>query len=207
MSFKKTWEVMLLFLFIAGMCVTGCVRVHVSLPSSYGLNDLPPPVPGPVTHQLTVWRHSAASISEGEADAILQYASTIAQTNDQCELTLIRDTTNNIPTFDGLNGGVVSTDFDLVSATALPGIKVMKDVQWCDVPGPFAGCAELPGDSFVVERLSGSSHTEMEGVLWLHEFGHTKNNYHRSDLTAVMNPGINTNHDRINSLECRRYKN
>jgi hypothetical protein len=44
-----------------------------------------------------------------------------------------------------------------------------------------------------------------EGILWAHEYGHTKNLQHRNDDDAVMNPIIGPTHLKVNVGECNAY--
>jgi hypothetical protein len=44
-----------------------------------------------------------------------------------------------------------------------------------------------------------------EAILWLHEYGHTKNLKHRNDSNAVMNLNIEPAHLNISSNECSVY--
>jgi hypothetical protein len=42
----------------------------------------------------------------------------------------------------------------------------------------------------------------VEGILWAHEFGHTKGLNHRPDANALMNPTAATGHTVVNESEC-----
>jgi hypothetical protein len=96
--------------------------------------------------------------------------------------------------------GIINSKADFDKIIALPGfVKVVNQINWC---GGFLsgirGCAPIPGNSMVVVRMD----TNLEGILWLHEFGHTKGNRHRDSDTAVMYYALGPNRTRLSNEEC-----
>jgi hypothetical protein len=108
--------------------------------------------------------------------------------------------------FTSGNGSINSqTDFDRIMG--LPGhVKVVNQINWCGTIKPnVIGCAPTPAtpNSQVVVRYTPSQ----EGILWLHEYGHTRGLSHRNnDPNAVMNGLIAPTRLWVNSSECTAYK-
>ena len=166
------------------------------------------------TIPLRIKKHKSVVLTEEEASKILEHATDVAKHEDQCNLKLERDGEGDIEKFtwpqEGETPGVISSRFDFEIVTGLPGVKVVQDVQWCDRPGPFMGCAELPGEALAVEMYRDET-GDMEpfydllGVLWLHEVGHNKNNTHRLHPPGVMHPQIFQEHKELTPNECANY--
>ncbi|GJL61063.1 MAG: hypothetical protein NPIRA03_39200 [Nitrospirales bacterium] len=230
MKIAPAFNLFLFTLFLGTILTTnGCVRVHVhvdvledsnlqcsSCPTTSHEPPRQEPDLGPEKKiSLKIKKHELVELTEDEALGILEQATKVAKTDGQCNLQLVRDGEGEIENFtwlqDGEKVGVVSSDFDFAIITHLPGVKVVKDVQWCDRPGPWIGCAELPGDALAVEMLREKEGEQKPfyqtlGVLWLHEYGHNKGNYHRLNSTAVMHPQIFSEHSALTSTECGNFK-
>ena len=88
--------------------------------------------------------------------------------------------------------GVICSYFDLDKVWNIyppEGIKLVSNVRFCEGKlGPWSGCAQKSGRSMAVERPE-DNNEEYEAVLWLHEFGHTK------DLCHTDDPYCGLNHD------------
>ncbi len=99
--------------------------------------------------------------------------------------------------------GVINSAADFQQALNQPGfVKVVNQINWCGAILPnVIGCAPVPGNSMVVVRFTAAR----EGILWAHEYGHTKGLSHRNDPNAVMNPVIGPTRLRVNSAECTAY--
>ncbi len=90
------------------------------------------------------------------------------------------------------------------------GIKIVRDILWCQATKfNWAGCAQFPGSGG--QAIAVIRHPqkvmELEGILWLHEFGHTKNLHHTpnvlsKDPNAVMRPGVKKSKTKLNRKEC-----
>jgi hypothetical protein len=158
-------------------------------------------------HRLRVSRFTSASISNAEADAILASATTVLQTNDgpgdvACPVALSRE--GDVTVFTAGDGSIDSSaEFDAV--IALPGyVMVVNQINWCGALIPnVIGCAPVPGGSLSVVRFTPS----LEGILWAHEFGHTKGLSHRNDdSNAVMNGTIGSTRRRITAGESTAFR-
>ncbi len=124
------------------------------------------------------------------------------------------------------------TDLQAVwNADPAEGVKVVHNVRYCGgiregdpetgTLGPtLIGCAHLPGRSMAVERLNNESlegiqleGNSIEGILWPHEFGHTKGLYHpaqscalNNDPQALMLPEIWTANTKLSGQECFGFR-
>jgi hypothetical protein len=160
-----------------------------------------------VNHDLQIQRYTNTNLTNAEADQILADASTILQTNDggadvECEVSFSRD--GDVTAFNTGDGSVDSSA-EFNTMLALSGyVAVVNQINWCGALIPnVIGCAPVPGSSMVVVRYIPSQ----EGILWAHEYGHTKGLPHRNvDPNAVMNGIINSTHRRINSEECTAFR-
>lgn len=165
---------------------------------------------GPHAHQLSVRRHNTANISNAEADNILAAATNLLRTdsgaNDvPCQVNLRR--VNDVSVFTQGDGSVDSqAEFDAL--IALRGrIKVVNVINFCSERQPgILGCAPMPGNSQLVVRTD----PNIEGVVWAHEFGHTRGLPHRANtpgnVGAVMFPIALADNVRINQSECSAFR-
>lgn len=169
---------------------------------------VPPASPAPAVkvYQLQVSRYATASLDEARADLILKDGSAALQTKDSpedmvCPVELRR--AGDVTTFTAGNG-VVNSEADYKAILALPGqVKVVNQINWCGAFSPnIIGCAPTPGNSLIVVRDASGE----EGILWDHEFGHTRGLVHRNEPTAMMNAVIGIDHRIINEAECKAYQ-
>ena len=182
--------------------VMGCKKNSPSPPPS---PPPPPPSPQAVIHQLQVNHHTAIPITEAEADQILGDGTNVIQTGNgpgdvPCAVELVR--TGGIGTFPAPR--FINSSADMDAAELLPGqVQVVDQINWCGGFSPnIIGCASVPGNSLVVVRFN----PNLEGILWLHEFGHNKGRNHRNDQNAVMAPSIGTTRTHVNAVECAAYE-
>lgn len=160
-----------------------------------------------ITHELEIDRYTTSSLTNAQADSILADATTVLNTNDgdgdvACRVELVRK--GDVSVFTTGDGSIDSgSEFSTI--LALPGyVAVVNQINWCGSLIPnVIGCAPVPGASMAVVRFTPS----LEGILWAHEFGHTKGLSHRnSDPNAVMNGVINSSRLRITSDECSAFR-
>lgn len=145
-------------------------------------------------------------LSNQRATQILKDGTEILQTNDgpgdvACKVRLVRD--GNVTTFTSGDGSIDSSA-EFSTVLGLPGyVKVVRAINWCGglIPGVI-GCAPVPGSSFAVVRFI----PNLEGILWIHEYGHTKGLNHRNDSDAVMNGTISNTRVKVTSTECTAYR-
>ena len=160
----------------------------------------------PLQRALAVTRFSTSTLDDATADRVLAQASQIIS-NNACSLSLSRS--GAVSTFTAAKGTVI-TPGDYKNVCAQPGyIHIVNLLHWCDGTTDALGCSDTPGRCMVVVRWTppasvDPNHVE-EGILWAHEYGHTKNLQHRDDDDAVMNPVIGPNHVKINGSECAAY--
>jgi hypothetical protein len=157
---------------------------------------------------LRVARYTTATLSDANADTILQAASNVLQTDDDgagpndvaCLMQFTRQ--GRVTAFDDGDGSIDSAaDFNAV--IALPGVvKVVNQINWCSAIGfNIIGCAPTPGSSLVVVRFTANQ----EGILWAHEYGHTRGLPHNTATTAIMNPTIATTRTMVTPSECATF--
>ena len=197
--FSVSW--ILCFTLLGAM---GCNKNSSSPPTP---TPTPTPIPDPpaVMHQLQVNHHTAIPITEAEADQILGDGTNVVQTNNgpgdvPCAVKLQR--TGGIGTFPAPR--FINSSADMDAALLLPGqVQVVDQINWCGSFSPnIIGCAPVPGDSLVVVRFNPT----LEGILWLHEFGHNKGRNHRDHPNAVMAPSIGDTRTHVNAAECAAYE-
>lgn len=160
-----------------------------------------------VTYEIAIDRYRTASLTNAEADSILADGSEVLQTNDgegdtTCKVSLVRS--GDVSVFTTGDGSVDSSG-EFSTILALPGyVAVVNQINWCGALIPnVIGCAPVPGNSMAVVRYTSS----MEGILWAHEFGHTKGLGHRNnDPNAVMNGIIGITRERVTGDECDAFR-
>jgi hypothetical protein len=161
--------------------------------------------------QLKVARHAQAQISTIEAETALDQGSKVLQAKDgpgdtACNVTF--SLAGQITVFDDPIPSEIDTPEDFVRICSSPGyVHVVNIINTCDgltLPG-IRGCSETPGKCIVVVRMINTVPTDKEGLLWAHEFGHTKGLPHRSDETALMNPYLGPTERQVNTVECSAF--
>lgn len=163
---------------------------------------------GLVAHRLEVVRHTLTTIDGTRADAVLSDGAGIARSADgpddvACGIDLLRS--GELGTFT-TGTGIINSGVDFDAVRQLPGyVKVVNQINWCGgfQPG-IIGCAPVPGDSMVVVRHEPAG---QEGILWLHEFAHTKGRHHRDDPDAVMYFAVGDTRRELDADECQALEN
>ena len=98
---------------------------------------------------------------------------------------------------------VSQADFNTING--LPGrVKVVNQINWCGGLKPnVIGCAPVPGNSQIVVRFIANQ----EGILWAHEYGHTRGLNHVAGATSIMNGTISTTHTTLTQNEGDSFDN
>ena len=164
--------------------------------------DIPVLAPPPVRHNLSVARHSTTPLTSGDADRILRDGTRTAAVSDHagdvaCNIELRRNGgVSVLPSGDGS----IDSSAEFSALMAMPGwVKVVNQINWCGSIGAgIIGCAPVPGSSLAVVRFTPS----LEGILWLHEFGHNKGRGHRNGTQNVMHPSIGATRLGLDAAEC-----
>ncbi len=156
--------------------------------------------------QLQVTRFNTSALTDADADTIVRGATRILSTSDgtgdvACNIRLVR---NGPVTAFQAGTGTINSRQDFDDVVALPGfVKVVNLIQWCSVfAANFIGCSPTPGSSIVVMR----HRANQEGILWAHEYGHTRGLDHRNDGDAIMHETIATTHLQVNASECDAFR-
>jgi hypothetical protein len=162
---------------------------------------------------LRVSRFTTANLNNADVDAILDNATAVLQGkhgSDDVACLVQFKRRGTIGVFTTGNGSI-NTEADLNTILGLPGhVKVVNQINFCNdkfKPG-IAGCG-LAGDSQVVEARAQPTLGApglLEGILWLHEYGHTRGLHHRNDPNAVMNDTLDSSQLRVNSSECTAFQ-
>jgi hypothetical protein len=93
-----------------------------------------------------------------------------------------------------------SAELDAVLDDATARVKVVRAINYCDGPGEnILGCADSPGDSFVVVRTSSAL---VEAVVWSHELGHSVGLTHVDEPRFIMSDISLATNDGVTQLEC-----
>ena len=156
---------------------------------------------------LEVRRFTTSVLSNADADRILTDATRVLARNDgtgdvACSVRLFRQ--GNVSAFNNGNG-IINSNADFNTINGLAGrVKVVNQINWCGglIPNVI-GCAPVPGNSQLVVRFTANQ----EGILWAHEYGHTRNLNHVTGATSIMNGTIATTHTRVTQNECNSMDN
>ena len=131
-------------------------------------------------------------------------------------------TTAGNPSNDPLNclaDGVICSQADLEAVWGTvpsnEGFKIVRDINFCENvrdDDDWVACAQFPP---VGQAIAITSHpekgAELEGILWLHEFGHTRKLFHipnplSRDPKSVMRAGVHISRTKLNREECYRLR-
>ena len=156
---------------------------------------------------LELSRFTTAALTNANADSILDDATRVLWRNDgaaddACSVRLYRR--GNVAVFNNGNG-IINSQADFNAINGLGGrVKVVNQINWCGALIPnVIGCAPVPGTSQVVVRFTANQ----EGILWAHEYGHTRGLNHVTGGTSVMNGTIATTRTMVSANECDAFDN
>ena len=153
---------------------------------------------------MTISRFRTATLNETTADKILSSAKAVLSKVDgpddvSCDVNFQRAGT--VTVFTSAGGAINSNDDFQRVCEENGNVHVVNEINWCGDFGMKIGCAPTPGDCVVVVRYFPS----LEGILWAHEFGHSKGLYHRDEQHALMRASIDPDNRRVNAFECGAY--
>jgi hypothetical protein len=156
---------------------------------------------------LRTSRYTTSNLANTDADGIYTNArGTLSANNGAGDVSCsVANLTRNgdVTTF-ATGNGIVNSQADFNTVLGLTGFtKVVNQINWCGVIAPnWIGCSPQPGTSMVVVRHSANE----EGILWAHEYGHTRGVSHRDDGDAIMNPTITSAHTKVSQTECDNFR-
>ncbi len=164
--------------------------------------------PKTISHPLTIAKHPAASLTNADADSIIGSANGVL---GQCRAVFGRQ--GNVASSTAMPSAIYSASdmaaacgASLMSEDPSPAgvprrVRLVNNIYWCGSPTTTTiGCAYTPGTCLVVVRHY------LDGILWSHEFGHSKGLPHRQDSDAVMHGTIDPNHRVFSSGECQSIR-
>lgn len=169
-------------------------------------------IQGVSAQSLSASKHAQSSLTDANAKAIFSQASAVLQSKDgsddaACNVTF--SLAGSVSTFDFPTPAEIDTPDDFRVVCSRPGyVHIVNTINNCSgmsKPG-VAGCSETPGKCMIVVRLDNPDPPDEEGILWAHEYGHTKGLQHRNDENAVMNPYLGTTERGVNIAECQAFK-
>ena len=160
-------------------------------------------------HQaLTIAIPVSIDLTDAAADTALSTASAIVQGNtlpsgSKCNLFLersghIQQSINGITNVDSVvSAQKLCTEPNGASAY----LHEVPVISYCGGIQVVQGCSEIGLPCMIVSGYDVPNQT-VEGILWAHEFGHTKGLTHRGDTNALMNPVAAAGHLSVNVQEC-----
>jgi hypothetical protein len=165
----------------------------------------------PVTQNLTLTLHGTTSLSLSQAQAAMVVASSILQKSDvsggvACPVTF--KLSGVISPSPDQSQKRIQSDADFTSICKQPGyVHVVDAIDHCGLDKPALGCASSNPPCMVVVRAYSDDFPEDEGLLWAHEYGHTKSLPHRQpdNEKAVMNAYIGVTERQVNQTECAAF--
>jgi len=169
-----------------------------------------PPNPTRRIVNVQVHRHRSVALTDDDARRILAEMGTVLQRADQSNdvATAVEFRLNgSVAVLPANIAGVVQTAEQMDAVFSLPGIKVLRGIDWCGGPGgSIIGCAPV-GSPRVNEAVVRFTTADLqEGILWAHEYGHNAGRSHRTDdVNAIMFPSIGGTHRVVNNAESLAY--
>ena len=154
---------------------------------------------------LSIIRHTSTPLDDATADAILASATNVLQTVDgpgdvTCLAHLSRSGAVTVFT---LGDGSIDSAAEESAVRALPGfVKVVNMINFCGEIKAVSGCAPSPGSSMTLARTT----ADLEGAMWLHEYGHTRGLGHSDDSDYVMFKTVTSQALRVSASECNSYR-
>ena len=162
--------------------------------------------------RISISRHKQVSLTNAEADQILQDMSDALQQLDTpqdvaTDIEFVRH--GNVKVLPDEVPAVINSkaSFEAVRDAAL-GVKVIRRIEWCKESGsPYYGCAPIgsPDINFVVVRKSQSSFRKAEGILWAHEYGHNCRRQDRNVTRALMSFELDKRNNVVNHAESTAF--
>ncbi|MCA9422442.1 MAG: hypothetical protein KC592_15590 [Nitrospira sp.] len=131
-------------------------------------------------------------------------------------------TTGNVDPLDCLADGFICSPSDLEAVWGAEprnkGIKIVRDINFCEgteIPEGeegWAACAQFPhqGQAIAMKKHP-EKDTKLKGILWLHEYGHTRDLHHipnalSKDQNGVMRSGVSHSKTKLSRQECYRLR-
>jgi hypothetical protein len=198
---KRIGGLLTFFVSISTLTILNLLSACNSRPSSQSAAVAPA-----LQRSLAVTRFSTSDLDDAAADHALGLASQIIS-NNSCDLSLTRS--GPVSQFN-TGTGIIVTKTDYLNVCAQPGyVHVVNQINSCDGTTDALGCSDISGKCMVLVRWTPDATMDPsqmeEGILWAHEYGHTKGLQHREDSDAVMNSVLGPDHLKVISCECSAY--
>jgi len=104
---------------------------------------------------------------------------------------------------DGLDIIDDEAELEAVILDPIARVKVVRTIGWCGEPATnILGCSRVPGDGMVVVRISSPA---LEGLLWLHEYGHNVGLGHHPSSRNLMHAYASPGATALTLDQCARF--
>ncbi len=166
--------------------------------------------PGPDSHEifLSYANHvdHANPMTDARLDDVLEDGSYRAARDDGnddvgCCVRFTRQ--GSAGSFNGPLDINTSEDLTAVLNVGAGRVKVVRSINFCGGPGMnIVGCAFTPGDSIALVR---SNTLAVEGLVWVHEYGHNAGLTHTANPRNIMAASNDGRNNRLEPQECDGY--
>ena len=159
---------------------------------------------------LTVALYGTTKLTNGEAQAAMNVAGKVLQTSDfpgdiPCPVSFLLS--GPVRASGDHSRIVVHDPPSLKEICSQPGdVHVVDAISYCGVDAPAIGCASANPSCMIVVRAYVDDFPDEEGILWAHEYGHTRGLGHRINTSAVMNSYVGDTERGVNQVECLAFQ-
>lgn len=151
-------------------------------------------------------RHTSVPLDDSRSDQVIQTGMGVLTSSDgpadvPTDINVKRQ--GSVQTFD--SPPAINSQEDFNAANSLNArVVVVSEINYCGGTGAnIIGCSSVPSNTIVVVRMD---EIDLEGILWMHEYGHSKGLQHRAGQQAVMDPIIGHDRRSVNQEESAAYK-
>lgn len=161
---------------------------------------------------LSITRDDQVELDNDKSDQIFDVGSALLSEKNSggdtaCNVPAFRRS-QSVDVFDFRDSTIDSREeFEAVNAHDSY-IKVVSSINWCGtIRVNVFGCARRGRPGFIVagNHPMFERYPDLEGLIWAHEYGHTKGLRHRSQFNAIMHPEATIDRHSVNVDECESF--